>query len=56
MTDFTHLHVHTQYSILDVAYNIPLLLYKVKEFGMDAISITDHGNKYGVFRFYKHVK
>jgi DNA polymerase III subunit alpha len=48
---FTHLHLHTQYSILDGAANIKRLIAKVKEFGMDAVAITDHGNMFGVMEF-----
>lgn len=56
MVDFTHLHVHTQYSILDGAANIKSLLKRAKEFGMDALAITDHGNMYGVYEFFKEAK
>lgn len=52
MANFTHLHVHTQYSILDGAASIQGLVKKVKDSGMDAIAITDHGNMYGVLDFY----
>ncbi len=52
MPNFTHLHVHTQYSILDGAASIQGLIAKVKESGMNAIAITDHGNMYGVLDFY----
>ena len=52
MTAFAHLHVHTQYSILDGASSIPLLIDKVKELGMEAIAITDHGNMFGVKEFH----
>ncbi len=52
MSEFTHLHVHTQYSILDGAANIELLINKAKESGMTALAITDHGNMYGVLKFY----
>lgn len=52
MVDFTHLHVHTQYSILDGAANIELLIKKTKESGMNALAITDHGNMYGVLKFF----
>ncbi|MCX6302580.1 MAG: DNA polymerase III subunit alpha [Bacteroidia bacterium] len=52
MTGFSHLHVHTQYSILDGASNIPLLIDKVKSLGMEAIAITDHGNMFGVKEFH----
>src|SRR5512133_1724695 len=54
MSGFAHLHVHTQYSILDGASNIPLLMEKVKSLGMDAIAITDHGNMFGVKEFHNH--
>jgi DNA polymerase-3 subunit alpha len=52
MAGFSHLHVHTQYSILDGASNIPLLIDKVKSLGMDCIAITDHGNMFGVKEFH----
>ena len=52
MAAFAHLHVHTQYSILDGASNIPLLIDKVKTLGMEAIAITDHGNMFGVKEFH----
>jgi DNA polymerase III subunit alpha len=51
MTEFTHLHVHTNFSILDGAANIELLVKKAAESGMKALAITDHGNMYGVLRF-----
>ena len=50
---FTHLHVHTQYSLLDGASKIKDLVSRVKELGMDAIAITDHGVMYGVVDFYQ---
>ncbi|MCD4697654.1 MAG: DNA polymerase III subunit alpha, partial [Bacteroidales bacterium] len=56
MPDFTHLHVHTQYSILDGAANIELLMKKTKESGMKALAITDHGNMYGVLKFFNVAK
>lgn len=52
MTPFAHLHVHTQYSILDGASNISTLVDKVKDMGMEAIAITDHGNMFGVKEFH----
>ncbi len=52
MAGFSHLHVHTQYSILDGASNIPLLIEKVKSLGMDSLAITDHGNMFGVKEFH----
>ena len=53
---FTHLHVHTHYSLLDGLSKIPELLDYAKEQGMDSIAITDHGNMYGVVEFYKEAK
>jgi len=52
MASFAHLHVHTQYSILDGASSIPLLIDKVKSLGMEAVAITDHGNMFGVKEFH----
>ncbi len=51
MAKFTHLHVHTQYSILDGAAKIDSLINKAKEDGMTAIAITDHGSMFGVPEF-----
>jgi len=56
MVPFVHLHVHTQYSILDGASSIPLLLDKAKEDNMKAMAITDHGNLFGVKEFYNEAK
>jgi len=56
MPDFTHLHVHTQYSILDGAAKINKLISTAKEKGMNALAITDHGNMYGVLRFFFEAK
>jgi len=52
MSSFTHLHVHTQYSILDGASGIKALMKRAKELGMDALAITDHGNMFGVKEFH----
>jgi DNA polymerase-3 subunit alpha len=52
MAGFAHLHVHTQYSILDGASNIAQLIDRVKHLGMDSIAITDHGNMFGVKEFH----
>ena len=52
MPDFVHLHVHTQYSILDGAAAIGPLVKRAKELGMTALAITDHGNMYGVKNFH----
>lgn len=56
MPNFTHLHVHTQYSILDGAANIERLISKAKESGMNSLAITDHGNMYGVLKFFNEAK
>jgi len=50
---FTHLHVHTEYSLLDGAARIPELMKEAKRLGMDSIAITDHGNMFGVIDFYR---
>ncbi|NJC87431.1 MAG: DNA polymerase III subunit alpha, partial [Desulfuromonas sp.] len=49
---FVHLHVHTQYSLLDGAIRIPDLIERAREFRMPAIAITDHGNMFGAIEFY----
>ena len=53
---FVHLHVHTQYSILDGQASISSLFERAKELGMPALAITDHGNMYGVKEFLKVAK
>ena len=53
---FTHLHVHTEYSLLDGACRIDKLFDRVKEMGQTAIAITDHGVMYGCVDFYKAAK
>lgn len=50
---FTHLHVHTEYSLLDGSSKIKELVSQAKELGMDSLAITDHGVMYGVIDFYK---
>ena len=50
---FTHLHLHTEYSLLDGSGKIKKLISKAKELGMDSIAITDHGVMYGCVAFYK---
>ena len=50
---FVHLHVHTEYSLLDGASRIKELVQRTKELGMDSIAITDHGVMYGAIAFYK---
>ena len=53
---FVHLHVHTEYSLLDGACRIDGLMERVKELGQEAVAITDHGVMYGVIDFYKAAK
>ncbi|MCL2704946.1 MAG: DNA polymerase III subunit alpha [Spirochaetaceae bacterium] len=56
MSDFVHLHNHTDFSLLDGAASIPRLIQKAKELGMDSLAITDHGNMFGALDFYKECK
>ena len=56
MLDFVHLHVHSEYSLLDGAARIKDLPIRAKELGMSAIALTDHGVMYGVIDFYKACK
>ena len=56
MARFTHLHVHSHYSLLDGLSKIDELLDYTKELGMDAIALTDHGVLYGAVEFYKKAK
>lgn len=53
---FTHLHVHTEYSLLDGSNKIKEYVKRIKELGMDSGAITDHGVMYGVIDFYKEAK
>lgn len=53
---FTHLHVHTEFSLLDGSCKIKELVARAKELGMDSLAITDHGVMYGVIDFYKAAK
>ena len=56
MQDFVHLHVHTQYSLLDGQASIPKLVDKAIADGMRGIAITDHGNMFGVKEFWNYIK
>ena len=56
MSDFVHLHLHTEYSLLDGACRISGMMDRVKELGQSAIAITDHGVMYGCIDFYKAAK
>ena len=53
MRKFTHLHLHTQYSLLDGFSKIDKVLDRALEYGMDSVAITDHGVMFGVVEFYK---
>ena len=53
---FAHLHVHTEYSLLDGSNKIKEYVKRVKELGMDSAAITDHGVMYGVIDFYRACK
>lgn len=55
VADFTHLHVHTEYSMLDGAARNKDLAARAAELGMSALAMTDHGNMYGAYEFYKVV-
>jgi len=55
-SSYVHLHNHTQYSVLDGLTKIPALFNKVKDLGMEAVAITDHGTMSGIFEFYKTAK
>jgi len=54
--DFVHLHVHTEYSLLDGLSKVNPLVQHVKGLGMDTLAITEHGAMYGVIEFYKVLK
>ena len=56
MKDFVHLHVHTEYSLLDGACRLKELANRLKELGQTACAITDHGVMYGCIEFYKIMK
>ncbi|MBI2588707.1 DNA polymerase III subunit alpha [Candidatus Saccharibacteria bacterium] len=55
-SDFVHLHTHTQYSLLDGLTKVPELINYVKELGMEAVAITDHGLMSGAIEFYKEAR
>ena len=56
MSDFVHLHCHTEYSLLDGAIRLKDLCARAKDYGMEAVAITDHGNLYGALKFYLEAK
>ena len=56
MSGFTHLHLHTEYSLLDGACRIKPLVAAAKELGQTSLAITDHGSLFGAIDFYKEAK
>ena len=56
MTDFVHLHLHTEFSLLDGCCRIGSLFDAVKQRGQKAVAITDHGVMYGAVNFFKAAK
>ena len=56
MQDFVHLHVHTQYSILDGQASVPRLVDKAMKNGMRGMAITDHGNMMGIKEFFNYTQ
>src|SRR3989344_8812759 len=56
MTDFVHLHNHSEYSLLDGLSKVEPMIAKAKELGMSSIAITDHGNMYGAIKFFQTCK
>lgn len=56
MTDFVHLHVHSEYSLLDGACRLKQLVAKAKELGQSSVAVTDHGNMYATIDFYNECK
>lgn len=55
-SSFIHLHVHTEFSLLDGAIRIPQMLEKCRHLGMDSVAITDHGNMFGAVEFYRRAE
>tara|TARA_B100000579_G_scaffold55795_2_gene39560 strand:- start:5272 stop:8706 length:3435 start_codon:yes stop_codon:yes gene_type:complete len=56
MTDFVHLHNHTDYSLLDAAQTVEQMCNRVYDLGMDSIAVTDHGNLFAMIPFYKQAQ
>src|SRR3989338_2412903 len=55
-SDFVHLHVHSEYSLLDGASRLENLVAKAKEYRMPALALTDHGNLFGAIKFYQEAR
>ena len=56
MTDFIHLHNHTDYSLLDAAQSVNMMLNRVDDIGMNTIAVTEHGNLFSLIPFYKEAR
>ena len=56
MSDFVHLHNHTDYSLLDAAQSVDMMLNRVGDIGMDTIAVTEHGNLFSLIPFYKQAR
>ncbi len=56
MSDFVHLHLHSEYSLLDGACRLKQLVKRAKEYGMESVAVTDHGNIYAAIEFYDECK
>ena len=56
MGSFCHLHLHTEYSLLDGACRLKPLIERVKELGQTSVAVTDHGNMYGAVEFWNEAK
>ena len=56
MSDFVHLHNHTDYSLLDAAQSVDMMLNRVGDIGMDTIAVTEHGNLFSLIPFYKEAR
>jgi DNA polymerase-3 subunit alpha len=56
MPGFTHLHLHSQYSLLDGAIRLDQLMKRLPDLGMDTVAVTDHGNMFGAVDFYSKAK
>jgi len=56
MAEFTHLHLHTEYSLLDGACDIQKLINRVADLGQKSVAMTDHGNIYGAVHFFEAAK
>ncbi len=56
MSDFVHLHVHSEFSLLDGLCRVEDLVAAAKKLGMDSLAVTDHGSMYGVIKFYQQAK